>query len=275
MGEVSSRRLEGRVALVTGASSGIGEAIAIRFCREGAKVHLSGTNEARLEAVAARTQDPATDLVGHDLADTGRVGSLVTDATSRHGRLDIVVNCGAMVDRALRVPADETPIEVWDRVLAVNLTAPFLLSVAALKAFRSNGGGSIINVASIGGIGAFPRFCAYVVSKAALIGLTKSMALDYGRQGVRVNAIAPGAIDTPQVSDEPDRPGYLQMIAASTALDRIGQPEEVASVAVFLASDEFGLCHRRGTGRRWREDGQGLSLARWRVDPHRVARGFC
>lgn len=231
-------RLRGRVALVTGASSGIGEAIAEYFAREGATLHLTGLGESQLEGVAARLPKGKTSWTSFDLVDSARVTTLVADAVRLHGRLDILVNCGAMVDRSLRVPADETTLEIWNRVQAVNVTAPFLLSVAALDAFRAVGGGSIVNIASIGGIGAFPRFCPYVVSKAALIGLTKSMALDYGIEGIRVNAIAPGAIDTPQVADEPDRPTYLRTIAASTALNRIGESREIAAVALFLASEE-------------------------------------
>ena len=232
------RMLEGKVALVTGASSGIGEAIARRFSGEGAAVHLTGTNTERLTSVTQGLPPDRTMWSAMDLANSHEVADLVRRTVDRFSGLDILVNCGAVVDRRLRVKADETTLELWDRVMAVNVTAPFVLSVAALAPFRAAERGSIVNIASIGGIGAFPRFCPYVVSKGALISLTKSMALDYGLEGIRVNAIAPGAIDTPQVADEPDRPAYLRMIGERTAVGRIGEAREIASVATFLASDE-------------------------------------
>lgn len=230
-------RLVGRVALVTGASSGIGEAIARSFWAEGASVFMSGTHQGRLLAVASGLPE-RSDWATLDLADTDRVPSLVDMTVARFGGLDILVNCGAVVDRRLRVPADGTSRELWDLVIAVNLTAPWTLSVAALAPMRAARGGSIINIASIGGLGAFPNFCAYVTSKAGLIGLTRSMALDYGHEGIRVNAIAPGAIDTPQVADEPNRPSYLRQIGDMTALGRIGTSSEISTTAVYLASGD-------------------------------------
>ncbi|MBX3032114.1 MAG: SDR family oxidoreductase [Chloroflexi bacterium] len=233
-----SRPLEalgGRVALVTGASSGIGAAIARAFSAHGASVHLSGIDTTRLTRVADGLAPDRTMWTALDLSETERVASLVSGTIDHFGRLDVLVNCGAVVGRHIRLAAGDTSLDTWNTVMAVNVTAPFILSTAALTAFRAIGGGSIINIASIGGLGAFPGFCAYVTSKAALIGLTRSMALDYGREGVRVNAIAPGAIDTAQVADEPDRPGYLARIGEMTAVGRIGEPEEIAEVAVFLA----------------------------------------
>jgi len=234
------RRLKGKIAIVTGAASGIGEAIALRFTCEGACVVVVDIQDRGLQVVEkVRQQGGKGEFLRVDLSDMAQVEGVIPSTIERFGGLDILVNNAGLYGWMNKKAIGDTPEEVWDKTLDVNLKSAYLLCKAAIPQLIRRGGGSIVNIASIGGIEAFPEFAAYTVSKAGLIALTKSLALDYGRQHIRANAVCPGAIDTPgnDVFIE-DRAKYLDIIASLTPLQAPGVPADVASAVVFLASDE-------------------------------------
>lgn len=236
-----NRALNGKTAIVTGAASGIGEAIAIRFAREGARLMLVDIQRDKGEQLQRQISrfGGEVEFVAADLADEAHVEQIIPSTQRRFGGFDIVVNNAGLFGWINKKSAGDTLLEVWQRTLNVNLNAVFLLSQAALPHFVGRKQGVFVNIASIGGLEAFPEFAAYCVSKAGLISFTKSLAIDYGRYNIRANAICPGAIDTPgnDVFVE-DRAKYLQVIASVTPLQKPGVPADIAAAAVFLASDE-------------------------------------
>ena len=231
------RRLLGKHALITGGGRGLGRAIALAFAAEGAALAISYARSAAGARAVAREAEQlgarATALHA-DLADRAQVAALATDALGALGRIDVLVNNAGIFDAS---PFRETSDELWDRLLAVNLTAPFLLSRALVPAMQASGGGVILNLASGGGQHPHPGYAtspAYAASKAGLIMLSKKLALELA-PAIRVNCIAPGIIDSkPKAMSEPAR----QRFAAVTPLARVGAPEEIAATAVFLASDQ-------------------------------------
>lgn len=231
------KRLKGKFALITGGASGIGEAIAVLFTRHGAKVAIADIDEERGRTVATRE---GIEFIQVDLSDRDATIALIPRAEKVLGGLNVLVNGAAFFGVANKKTVVDTSLPVWDHTLAVNLIAPVILAQGVVPVMIRAGGGSIIHVASIGGDrGAFPEFAAYSVSKAALIQLARTLALDFGRHGIRANSICPGAIDTPgNAPFVQDREVYLETIAATTSVGRIGLPGEVAQAALFLASDE-------------------------------------
>ena len=223
-------RLEGKIALVTGGGRGMGLAIAERFAEEGATV------------ATAQRNPPERGSFHHfesDLGDERSVRTVVPECLERFGRIDILVNNAGMM-REGRL--DEMSPEDWDRTMALNLRAPFLLIRAALPAMRTLGGGSIVNTGSIEGIAANPRHGAYCASKSGLHGLTRAVAVDEGEHGIRCNTIAPGWIETDlnreYVEAMPDPEAFRRDIGTIHPVGRTGRPEEVAALALWLASDE-------------------------------------
>ena len=219
--------MAGKVALVTGGRSGIGKAIAKALQQAGVQVFT-----------AQRQPDPDNDHVETDLADSDAVARLVPEIVERAGRLDILVNnAGVMQESA--VPDME--LADWNRTLAINLTAPFLLIGAAVPPMRQQGGGSIVNIGSIEGLGSNPGHAAYCAAKAGLHGLTRAVAVDHGRDGIRCNVVAPGWIDTDLnldfINSLDDPQSFRAEIGRIHPLGRTGQPEEVAALVAFLASD--------------------------------------
>jgi NAD(P)-dependent dehydrogenase (short-subunit alcohol dehydrogenase family) len=234
-------RLRNKVAIVTGAAMGIGEGIALVFAREGARVVLVDMEEQKGQQVEQRIRDAGGEafFMRVDLGDSAEIPRLVDCTVSRFGGLDILVNNAAIHGWINKKAVVDTTEEVWDRTLNVNLRAPYLLCKVSVPHMIRRGGGSIINIASIGGLEAFPEFAAYSTSKGGLVLLSKCLALDYGKYQIRANAICPGAIETP--GSEPfmkDREAYMKTIAAITPLQRTGSPDDIAMAALYLGSDE-------------------------------------
>lgn len=247
-------RLYGKVAIVTGGASGIGRAIATLFCVEGARVTIGDIDHFRGEQAAAEIAAASGDcrFIPCDVSEPADVESLVQRSVSAHGRLDVLVNNAADLGQYGNV-ADST-LEDWNRSIAVGLTGTFLCSKYAVP--QMTAGASIVNIASVGGVLPFVEHAAYVAVKGAVIQLTRSMALDFGARGIRVNAIAPGAIDTRPLPED-----LIHLQIARSALGRKGRPDEVAQAALFLCSDEAAFI----TGVCLPVDG-GWLLGRTRVD---------
>ncbi|MBT8090391.1 MAG: SDR family oxidoreductase [Gammaproteobacteria bacterium] len=224
------------VVLVTGASSGIGAATAIAFAEAGWDVMAAGRDEGRLEEVA----DVSTKIVtwSGELAESEDCDELVRDTLDEFGHLDCLVNNAGVIVRASVV---DTSDEEWRYTMAINLDVPFFLSRAALPHLLS-AEGSIVNIASDWGLRGGERAAAYCASKGGLVLLTKAMAKDHARDGLRVNAICPGDVDTPMLAAEADEQGmeldaYLEEAAEEIPSGRVATPEEIAGLALFLASD--------------------------------------
>lgn len=227
-------RLEGKVAIITGGSRGIGRGIVERFLAEGASVLASarrppektmpGKNLTFLAADVARAEDAAR---------------IVAEAVARFGGLDILVNnAGIQIQKSL----EETTEAEWDEVMAVNVKGIFLCGRAAIPALRRRGGGSIINIGSYDGFVADPNFTAYCASKGAVQALTRAMAVDLGKDGIRCNVICPGWIETEMVEDYiahlPDPSAARARIESLHPVGRTGRPSDIASLALWLASQE-------------------------------------
>jgi len=232
------------VVLVTGASSGIGAAIAIAFAESGWDVMAAGRDEARLDEVAD-ISDRIVTWAG-ELAESADCDELVTDTIDEFGRLDCLVNSAGVF-----VPADvaETSDEDWRYTMAINLDVPFFLSRASLPHLLE-AEGSIINIASDWGVRGAAQAAAYCASKGGLVLLTKAMARDHAGDGLRVNAICPGDVDTPMLAAEAEAQGidvdaYIEESASSIPDGRIATPEEIAALALFLAGDS--ATHINGT----------------------------
>jgi NAD(P)-dependent dehydrogenase (short-subunit alcohol dehydrogenase family) len=232
-------RLQGKVAIVTGGGSGIGAAMVRGLHAEGARVVIADVS-GQEDQVAAQLGDRAV-AMNTDMRDDDAVSQLVTRTVQEFGKLDVMCN-NAGIDGDI-APTADCSLENFDRVLAVNTRGVFLGLRHAIPAMLAGGGGSIINTASIAGLVAFPGLPAYCASKGAVLGLTRSVAVEYGKAGIRCNAICPGVVQTPLLESlqRRDPESFDQLIAgaeAMTALGRVAQPAEIGAVAVFLASDE-------------------------------------
>lgn len=227
-------RLNGKTAIVTGAASGIGLAIARELAASGATVILSDLDPDKTEAAAADVGHGALARVA-DVADAGAVEALVEFAMDRTGRLDLLVN-NAGIGGPLG-PVGAYALEDWRKVIDVNLNGVFHGIRYAVPAMTAGGGGAIVNIASILGSVGFAGASAYVSAKHALLGLTRAAALDHAADGIRVNAVGPGFIHTPLVDSAMDDAAQ-EALAGMHALGRMGTPEEVASMVCFLLSDK-------------------------------------
>jgi meso-butanediol dehydrogenase/(S,S)-butanediol dehydrogenase/diacetyl reductase len=230
-------RFSGANVLVTGGASGIGRAVAQAFLDEGACVLLADADDRSVTRIAADPSLPERCFVTPlDVTDLTQVRAVIEEGTRRFGRLDILVNSAGIREI---VPVLDLEPERWRRVLAVNLDGVFNVSQAFAQAAKAAAhGASIVNVSSVGGFLASPRRAAYVASKHGVIGLTREMALELGSLGIRVNAVAPGVVQTPLTQPYFSDPETVKRMNASNPLGRVGQPEEVASVVLFLCSVE-------------------------------------
>ncbi len=232
-------RLQGKVAIVTGCGSGIGEATAKLFASEGAKVVGVDINQESIEKIVGIIREAGGTALGvkADVSKIEDVEAVIDKAVQEYGGVDVLFNNAGIMDNFSTV-ADLSQ-ELWAKVLAVNLTGPFLLSRAALQVMLKQKRGVIINNASVGGLFGVRGGAAYTVSKHGLIGLTKNMGAVYGDQGIRSVAIAPGGVNTniALTIDNPDKLGAAKL-AKGVGAAPMANPEEIANVALFLASDE-------------------------------------
>ncbi len=227
-------QFDGRVAVVTGAGSGLGRATAIQLAAEGAAVACLDVVTEAVEKTAAEIGGKAKAYTA-DVSDPKSVRAAVDGAASDLGRIELVFNC-AGIGRFSH--SEETSFEEWSKIIAVNLTGTFLVSQAALP-YLLDGGGSIVNIASNAGLMGQPYSAAYCASKAGVVNLTKSLADEFLKRGVRVNAIAPGGIETPLQNEFAQMPEGVSWKEFRKVMSPLGnsQPEEIANIAIFVASD--------------------------------------
>lgn len=236
--------LDGKVAVVTGGAGAIGLATVRRFAEEGARVVVADHEGLRAESAAADLRARGLDVSAEalDVTSEEAVRGMVARLGSIHGRLDILFTSAGLLVSGSVV---ETSLEDWQRTLAVNLTGTFLCAKYAVPLMRAGGGGSIVLMSSISGLVAEPAIAAYCASKGGIVMLGRQMAVDFARDGIRVNVICPGWIDTPFNAPAIERSGGIEavtpFIESMVPIGRQGQPDEVADIVVFLASDQSRL----------------------------------
>ena len=230
--------LKGRVALVTGAASGIGRATAELFAAMGARVVACDVNADAGAAVAAALREAGAEarFVAADVTDGEALRDVVADAVEAFGRLDCAANCAGVGGG--HASTHEYPEDEWDRIVEINLRGTWLAMRAEIEAMLDGGGGAIVNVSSTLGLRGSPFAAPYSASKHAVLGLTRTAALEYAAQGIRVNAVCPGAIDTPMMDATFERfPGFREALTGFVPMGRMGGPDEVAGAIAWLSSD--------------------------------------
>lgn len=231
-------QLENKVAIVTGAASGIGRAICKRFLLEGAKVVIADRNTAGAEETRRIIKGTETNstIVPVDIAHADQVQNLISTTTSHFGKLDILVNGAAILIRT--PPLTEVDEVDWDLTMDTNLKGSFFCCKYAIPAMIANNGGSIVNIASVAGIRGIGYSVPYAISKAGLMHLTTVAASQYTSQGIRINCVAPGPVDTPQMRGSTASSQGFESREQSHPMGRVGSPDEIANLILWLASDE-------------------------------------
>jgi NAD(P)-dependent dehydrogenase (short-subunit alcohol dehydrogenase family) len=233
-------KLLNKIAIVTGAGSGMGRAIAILYAEEGAKVVVSDINPeiAGVTAAEIQSNNGTAVAVAADVSKEEDIQNLIDTTVKTYGSLDILVNNAGIMDNF--VPASELTDELWEKVFAVNTTGPMRAIRKALPLFIKKGSGNIINIASIGGLMGSRAGAAYTASKHAIVGLTKNVGFQYANSGIRCNAIAPGGVNTNigATINQPNEFGMERATAGMSLNPRMGEAEEIAKVALFLACDD-------------------------------------
>jgi NAD(P)-dependent dehydrogenase (short-subunit alcohol dehydrogenase family) len=257
---------EGKVVLVTGGALGIGKGIVEAFAREGAGVAIADVNAEAAASLALAITSGGGRAIGAigDVSAAEDAERMVAETVAGLGRLDVLVNNAGIqpVDWYFRV--EETPEEVWDRILGVNLKGTFLMSKYAIPRIREAGGGAVVNMASVQGLQSMPRVPSYAASKGGVLSLTRNMALDYAREGIRVNAVCPGTIDSEMVraaarAEGGDIEANVRRYGAFHPIGRIGVPEDIAQAVLFLASPRAGFI----TGEHLSVDGGFMAQGAW------------
>lgn len=234
-------RLEHKVAIITGAASGIGKAIAVAFAREGAVVYIVDLKADEGNRTAAEITAAGGNAVfmTADVSQATDVERVVNAVLERHQRVDVLVNNAGM---AYKATIDTLTEEQWDRQIAVNLKSVYLFCHRIVPVMARQGSGSIINMGSVTSLVGVPDFTAYVASKSGMLGLTRAMALDHAHQGIRVNIVCPSGVKTPlmewQFSVAPDPQAEIQRVVDLHPVGRMAEPEELAEFVVYLASDQ-------------------------------------
>ena len=238
--ESSVQRLPNQVAIVTGGASGIGLATAALFAREGAAVVIADidTNRGEVEVASLREEGLRVDFVRTDVASSDDVRRLVSAAQDRYGGIGILVNSAAYLDYEHYGSVGDTSEEDWQRCIDVTLTGVFLCSKYTIPSMLKTGGGAIVNIASVGGLVGFGRHAAYCSAKGGVIQLTRETAIDYAEQRIRCNALCPGLIATPMNDGFLADPEWRARSLSNALIKRPGEPNEVATAALFLASDD-------------------------------------
>lgn len=232
-------RFTGKVALVTGAASGIGRAAAVAFAAEGARVAILDRTEDVLKQTEAAVKNTGGDVltIACDVSSPSQVEAAVKLVVERFGQLDVAFNNAGVENKA--VPLHEIDLEEWDRILGINLRGTFVCMKHEIAQMMRQGGGVVVNTSSGAGIRGVAGGSAYAASKHAIIGMTKSAALDYAKQNIRVNAVLPGNIETPMM----DRftGGDIQKAVDLEPVGRLGKPEEIAEAVLWMSSDLGGF----------------------------------
>ena len=236
------KKLENKTAIITGAASGMGKAIAQLFAQEGANIVLADLQQNEVDAVVKNIVEAGGHAIGLEcnVSHENEIKNLIDKALSEYHTLDVLVNNAGTLDNF--EPVDQVSNEQWKRVIGVNVDGPFFACRLAVPIMLKQGSGSIINIASIGGLFGARAGTAYTVSKHALIGLTKNIGFMYALNGIRCNAIAPGGVNTNIGKDlKPNSFGYQRCTIGGTSMPRMGEAIEIANTALFLASSDASL----------------------------------